>query len=61
MELEQLSSTVKTLYVNEKIQTWKMLYLTWLISMQVFSAAGLLESRDLNLKSKRRWNSVNFL
>lgn len=29
--------------------TWKILYLTWLISMQVFSAAGLFCSRDLNL------------
>lgn len=30
--------------------TWKILYLTWLISMQVFSAAGLFWSSDLNLE-----------
>jgi len=35
---------------DEEILTWKMLYLTWLISMQVFSAAGRFWRRDLNLE-----------
>lgn len=41
----------------ESIPTWKMLYLTWLISMHVFSAAGLLESRDLNLNGGKSKSS----
>lgn len=35
---------------NKEGLTWKILYLTWLISMQVFSAAGLFWSSDLNLE-----------
>ena len=34
--------------------TWKMLYLTWLISMQVFSAAGRFWSKDLNLGETKK-------
>lgn len=34
---------------QDEVLTWKILYLTWLISIQVFSAAGRFWSRDLNL------------
>lgn len=47
--LKQKQNIMTVALDDNKILTWKILYLTWLISIQVFSAAGRFWSSDLNL------------